>query len=172
MSTFQYQTRGSSDQCSLKGRNAMNESIFDYMMTSLRSDKDEKFAQFVLDNPNLRFTDGHGMHAGLIDSESELKKSSEMTHGKDRRQMNVRTFVAVPDLSRGETVPVLEHILKTGETTVEGVREVTYNDYPLNKDIEHMIYSTNRALDFWEDRSIGESSKVILNRMKNGHINK
>lgn len=174
MSTFQYQTRGSSDQCSLKGRNAVNESIFDYSMSSFRSGaihKDEKFTQFVLDNLNLRFTDGYGVHSDLVQGDSDLRNRAELTHDRERQQMNTRTFLAVPNLSKGEPVPVLEHVLKSGELTSDRnghVRDIAYQPLPLNRDIEQMINSSNRALNVWDDRSIGESSKVILNRMRNG----
>lgn len=173
MANFEADTRMKSDVCAQNGKNEMNSTMFNYTMSSFRNsdlNKDKTFEQFVTDNKNLRFKDGLSPAANLIDVDSRLRLNIELTHDKNRQQMGIRNFVAVPDMSRGEPAPILEHVLQSGEpTSVCGpLRETMYFEYPMNIGIQQMVSSESRALNTWDEFAIGESSKDILKRMRTG----
>jgi len=153
MSKFENFTRGDFDLCP---SNKINTSINDYNMTSYRIEADSEFLDLVSENRNLRFTDGNGMNSKLVDVDSKIKNEIEQTHDKEKRQVNIRNFVASPNLGKGESVPTLEHVLQSGESTSAcgGIREIMYKKTPLNYSTTNMINGNNMALNKWDNQLI------------------
>jgi len=168
---FQGNTRSKFDQCAGIGKDAMNTSFYDYTMSSFQSGTDRnKLGEFVTSNKSLHLKGAWGPEPNLIDVESRLRNNVELTHDKERRQMMVRSFVAGPDMGRGELLPTLEHVLQSGQSTTSCVptREAMYDEFPLNPTVAHMVRANNLALNSWDTPPIGESSKDILRRFKSG----
>lgn len=165
MSQFESFTRGNFDLCP---SNKLNTSIHDYFMTSFRSEPDEAFMDFVSENRNLQFTDGKGLKSKLVDIDSKIKNDVEQTHEKKKTQVNIRNFIAGPNLGKGETVPTLEHVLQSGENTsmCGGIRETMYKKTPLNYSTTNMFNGNNMALNRWNQQLIGQSSKDILKSIR------
>lgn len=172
-SDFQGNTRSMFDQCAGGFKEAMNTSVYDYTMSSFRSGLGAdrtKLNEFVTSNKNLHLKGAWGPEPSLIDVESRLRNDIELTHDKERQQMAIRSFVAGPDLGRGELLPTLEHVLQSGQSTsvCAPVREAMYSDFPMNPTVEYMVRANNLALNSWDAPTIGESSKDILRRFKSG----
>lgn len=182
---FQSNTRSMFDVCAGGNKDVMNTSVYDYTMSSFRSNpgteegskarQEEHLAklnEFVASNKNLHMKGARGPEPSLIDVESRLRNNVELTHDKERRQVAVRNFVAGPDLARGELLPTLEHVLQSGAGLGAGacapVREAMYDEFPMNPTVAHMVRGNNLALNSWDAPSIGESSKDILRRFKSG----
>lgn len=170
MSSFENNTRLSNDEN--LADNVQNRMIHEYLMTSYNTLPDDIFHDFVANNRNLQFTDGKGIGPEFIDADSEIKNNQELTHDKRKKQMSVRTFLASPNLGRGESVPILEHVLISGENTSAcgNVREAMYYKYPMSLRTSKMIEDNNNALNVWDYPIIGENSKDVFKRMKNGQF--
>lgn len=168
-SVFENDTRLTSDECAKRGRDDLNNLWHEYSMSTFRNSdihNDATFERFIFDNKVNAYT-GNGPSSALIDMDSQLRFSAALTNDRSKKQMSMRNFVAVPDLSRGESAPVLEHVLQSGRPTICGpARESMYFEYPMNNGIRDMVIAEGRALNTWDERSIGESSKDVLKRMR------
>lgn len=113
------------DSCAVQARNAENESVSAHCLTNYHqpvcSRGKEAVHDFMIENPNLRITDGYGVNGCIIDRESAILQS-KLVQPRQRKQLTVREFLAVPDLSRGGCAPGLESQLQQGsDTTVHKV---------------------------------------------------
>jgi hypothetical protein len=111
----------SADQCARKAKCETNSSIFDWVVTNYHagvcSDDKKKVDNFMINNTNLRLVDGYGVDGCIIGDENKLKLIQELSHPREKIQLNRREFTAVPDLSRGVTIPGLEGQLQQGNDT-------------------------------------------------------
>lgn len=150
-----------------------NSLIHDYLMSSYRPNNNDSTFRGIIENNYINYNDGIGLNTNFIDIDSDIKNNIKITHDGSKNQMNIRSFQAAPDLSRGMTSPEMEQILISGEDTTLGckLKEVAYFKYPANENTLHYINGTNSALKKWSNnRSIGQSSKDIYLKMKNGEF--
>jgi hypothetical protein len=147
-----------------------NNYIHDYIMTSYYKDIDDDFKNLTMSNRRLQYSDGKGISSSKIDIDSQIKNDIITTHDKEKKQFNVRNFQASPSLYKGEPVPVLEHILQSGQSTTvsnnSGVREHMHNIAPLHPSMYNLINGEQQALDIWKNYNIGQNSKDILKRIR------
>jgi hypothetical protein len=115
--TFNWENRLTSDQCARDARNRENKEAEEYSLYNYFHDGDcgaERRKDFVCDYPNLWYRDGYGVaNKCVIDKDTKIARG-ELTHGREKRQANIRTFHAVPDLSRGCLLPNTESRLIQG----------------------------------------------------------
>lgn len=115
---FDYENRLTSDTCAQNTKESGNKQILKYTTYNFYGDCDNtELTRISTQCPNLHFRNGYGnSSACMIDSDS-VARFSTITHGPERRQMNVRSFVAVPDMSRGCLQPDIESYLLNGQDT-------------------------------------------------------
>lgn len=117
MRYFEQSDRIGSDGSALDARMRENISIHDYKMQNRiiqPTDIKEKATQIVNDNPNMRWTDG--MDPKVIDINSSIRYT-EQTNIKEKQQLNIRYFHAIPNLAKGSHKPDIESELMNGETS-------------------------------------------------------
>lgn len=123
---FDWENRLSMDSCALLQQGRDNQSLLDYNTFNFyNSDPvcteppQSKQQELVAKYPNMRFRTGYGIADGCtIDQDSALRNDADaMTHGRERRQLQTRTFVAVPDTQRGIAAPTIEYVLQQGQDT-------------------------------------------------------
>lgn len=131
MRYFDNGTKVSMDPCAVEAREHDNVSIANYKTFNASNPttdrracdaKRQELATIMGDNPNLRYHEGVGGAAlpCFIDDDTKLRMMGEWTSARERNQMFLRFFHAVPDLSRGTLIPNMESFLKNGiDTTYE-----------------------------------------------------
>lgn len=128
MKSYHWENKLSMDECALLAKARENESIVDYITYNFYTNGDyeermQELNQVAWDNPNLRFRDGYGVASEqLINKDSETRYNVALTHGPEKRQLVVRSFTAVPDISRGSYAPNTESYLLNGLDT-SGIRQ-------------------------------------------------
>lgn len=168
---FNWENKLSQDACAQLSRQRENEGINDYVMFNFYKEDckktAEKLEKFAYDNPNLRFRYGYGVaDACVIDNDSVSRYSTELTHGPEKQQLQMRNFHAVPDFSRGTLAPNTESLLINGLDT-SGEREC---DRLTEKDFNRFVpyvdcfdkFIENAAIALPEMNSIGANSRDIV----------
>jgi hypothetical protein len=115
---FDYENRLTGDTCAQAQKESGNNEIFGYNTYNFYGDCDStKLKEMAADCPNLHFRNGYGFTSSCtVDTDSAVRFPVN-THGPERRQMNVRPFTAVPNMSRGCLMPDTESFLLNGEDT-------------------------------------------------------
>jgi hypothetical protein len=120
MRYFDTGNRVTQDDCAQEAKLNENTSIMNYRLynpygVEACEKKIEKLNALVADNPNLRFRDGYGVaQPCLIDQDSRLRNETVSTNVREKQQLSVRFFHAVPDVSHGAFIPNTESLLKIG----------------------------------------------------------
>jgi hypothetical protein len=71
----------------------------------------------MLDN-NFTIREGYGYASGCtVDTDSELRLNSAVTHNKERQQLCARTFTGCPRLTYGGLIPNVESRLRNADDT-------------------------------------------------------
>ena len=123
MRVFELENRLGSDECAMKNRELVNDSIKNHSLYNMFFTSDCKYDKtcmnnFMTDNPNLHFRDGYGFASScVVDSDSEMRNNSRITHDKTKIQLCSRWDQAAPDLGRGGLIPNVESRLKNAEDT-------------------------------------------------------
>lgn len=116
MRYFEFSDRLTADTCALAARNRDNASIQDYLLQrrSILPDRimDRAF-ELLHEHPNLRIHDG--LDPQMIDVDSSIRHSIQ-TNPREKEQLGMRTFHAVPNLARGVHKPDLESELINAES--------------------------------------------------------
>ena len=115
---FDYENRLTGDTCAQALKENGNKEMLDYNTYNFYGDCDNnKLAQMAADCPNLHFRNGYGVtSACTVDTDSAVRFSKQ-THGPEKRQMSVRPFTSVPDMSRGCLMVDTESYLLNGQDT-------------------------------------------------------
>jgi hypothetical protein len=118
MSSFFFENKLTTDSCATSARERENQSIRDYQLFNFYGACDNSnVASFAAANPNLTYRNGYGVSSACtIDQDSTVRLTC-LGHGPERRQLPVRNFVAVPDMSRGCSLPDTESYLINGQDT-------------------------------------------------------
>lgn len=163
------------DPCAIEARERDNASITNYLTynsaapcsdRNICNAKREKLAAYMGENPNLRYHEGVGDTAlpCYIDDDSRLRHKAEWTNTRDRNQLFVRFFHAVPDLSHGTLIPNMESFLKNGiDTTYDRQCDrLTEHNFdrimPLNSCVSQHFEKRNDAVPEWTSQ-FGKSSR-------------
>jgi len=113
--------RLSMDPCALVNREQGNVSVTNYMLDPLRApactDAKTKINAFAAQHPNLRMRDGFSAQGCMIDTDTRLRFSRGSQQGMPQGPLVTRTFVAVPNMARGLSRPVLESQIQQGVDT-------------------------------------------------------
>ena len=116
MRYFEFSDRLGSDSCALAVRNRENVSVQDYHLSRRKVLPDrmmDRAFEIVHEHPNLRIQDG--MNADVIDIDSSIRYN-EHTNQREKQQMSMRYFHAVPNLARGAHKPDVESELMNAES--------------------------------------------------------
>ena len=115
---FDFENRLSTDTCAQNVKDQANKELANYKTYNYFGDCENATLQSMAAScPNLHFRNGYGFtSACTVDADSAMRFPVQ-THGQERRQLNVRPFTAVPDMSRGSVLPDVESRLKNAEDT-------------------------------------------------------
>lgn len=128
---FIAENRLTQDKCALLTKELQNKSVEDYNLYNFYStsqcpssqdecyqNKMEKFNDFVLTHPNLRYKDGYGnFNSCVIDNDSDIRLNRELTNFREKEQLCTRWSKAIPNYGRGGAYPNIESRLKYAEDT-------------------------------------------------------
>jgi hypothetical protein len=162
MRYFDFGNRLSQDSCALKASDNENQSVLDYNIYNTYNidaceKKNEELTRFIAQNPNLRYREGYGFaNPCLIDVDSQLRNQRVSTNGREKQQLGVRFFHAVPDVSRGAFAPNTESMLKSGRVDTTDERQcdrVSEKDFdrfvPLNSCMSSFIHQQAHVTPDW-----------------------
>ena len=174
MKYFDWENKISMDPCALLTKDRENESIIDYNTYNFYGNCEDNIAKlidFSSQYPNLRFRDGYGVaNSCVIDAESEMRMSSEVTHGPEKRQYQVRNFQAVPAYNRGSCAPNTESYLINGmdTTLLRQCDRLSERDFerfePLLGCIEKHLAAGVAAIP--DEQRIGANSRDLVRNMR------
>ena len=123
MPLFDADNRLTSDACATRNKDAGNAGIADYTFAFLRAERPAAGVGSLprshplarsLQHRNLQPWDGYGWNPAAMDTDSQLRVDSEVTHPRSKIQLAKRVFQAAPDLSHGQASPELELRLIAG----------------------------------------------------------
>lgn len=117
---YDFENRLTTDTCAQKVRESNNTEISNYNLYNYFGDcENDALQKMAAECPNLHFKNGYGFtSACTVDTDSAVR-FQVMTHGHEKRQLNVRPFTAVPNMSRGVFVPDVESaLLNSQDTTI------------------------------------------------------
>jgi len=120
MASFLFENKLSVDACALGAKERENQSIRDYQLFNFYGSCDSSNVQeFASKNPNLTFRNGYGVTSSCtVDTDSAMRMTC-LGHGPEKRQLSTRNFIAVPDMSRGCSLPDTEtYLLNAQDTTL------------------------------------------------------
>lgn len=132
-----------SDACAIEARDLQNQGITTYMTSYLRPDatcdaRESASARAIETRSRTQWM-GYGMDSCRVDEDSALRQApGGLTNLRGRQQLSARTFLAVPDLSRGQQRgvaddegPGLQGALRTGmdTTLLNACSRVTEKDF-------------------------------------------
>jgi hypothetical protein len=156
---FDWENRLTADTCAQNVRNEENKDILSYNTYNFYGDCDRKIA-LANECPNLHFRNGYGFtSACTVDTDSAVR-FSQQTHGPEKRQVNIRPFTAVPDMSRGScSIDTESYLLNAQDTTI--IRECNRVDpgdrfTPLLDCVQDYVRGYG-----YLDRNIGADSREI-----------
>lgn len=174
MRYFDFGNRLSQDACAQVVRENENQSALTYSIYNTYNieaceKKNQELNEFIAENPNLRYREGYGFgNPCLIDNDSKLRNEAVWTNPREKQQLNVRFFHAVPDISHGAFIPNTESMLKVGalDTTeqrqCDRVTEKNFNRFvPLNNCMRGFVQGYADATPDWEGQ-FGQSSREIV----------
>ena len=109
------------DDCAQNARERDNSDIYNYNLFNFYGSCETgttQVSEFAAQHPNLKFRNGYGYaSACTIDNDSKTRMTC-LSHGPEKRQLPVRNFTAVPDMSRGCAIPDTEsYLLNSLDTT-------------------------------------------------------
>lgn len=106
-----------------------NRVIHDYFLLNHRRSRPCTGGEYGLWN-------GFGLERSMVDSDSEIR-TMQQTHFGERHQTAVRTFHAVPDLSRGRHLPAREsQLLQGGQVTTDARNCRSTEDNTVERDFD------------------------------------
>jgi hypothetical protein len=123
--TFNWQNRLTSDSCARKATEQANKEFEEYNLFNFYNGGrcSDKLRDFACEYPNLWFRDGFGVADACVIDESTKTQHGKLTHGREKRQANIRTFHAVPDLSHGCLLPITESRLVQGTCSSHHIKK-------------------------------------------------
>jgi hypothetical protein len=108
------------DGCALKTKSLTNDSVINNRLYNFYYNKDcscPVLDDIAMEN-NFTVREGYGYASGCtVDTDSDLRLNSTLTHDKSRQQLCSRTFSAVPSLNKGGIIPNIESRLKNADDT-------------------------------------------------------
>ena len=139
----------------LENRSMINYDLYNYYYT--HDCKCDLFTDTILDN-NLVAKDGFGFTPGCtVDTDSELRNNSKMTHGKEKIQLCSRWAQGVPNINKGGLVPNLESRLLSPDDTSD-IRDcnklseksyIPYTFYNMVPCLENNIQNPEHIIEKW-----------------------
>jgi hypothetical protein len=157
---FDFENRLSADTCAQNVKEMANKELSNYRTYNYFGDcRNETLQKMAAECPNLHFRNGYGYaNACTVDADSAMRFQT-MTHGQERRQLNVRPFTAVPDMSRGCPMPDVESRLKDSQDTTVlrqcgRITEADFNRFtPLIGCVQDFVdgYAANNRFPVGED---------------------
>lgn len=174
MRYYDFGNRVRQDSCALNVRENENKSMFGYRVYNTYNidaceNKNKELTEFIAENPNLRYREGYGFgNPCLIDNDSKMRNMSTWTNVREKQQLNVRFFHAVPDVSRGAFVPNTESLLKSGGLDTTEARQcdrVTEKDFdrfvPFNNCMSSFVHTQAKVTPDWAAQ-FGEPSRDLV----------
>lgn len=146
--TFNWENRLTNDQCAREAKDRENKEFEDYNLFNFYTGGicSEKLKEFSCDYPNLWYRQGYGTaDSCVVDSDTKIQRG-DLTHSREKRQMNTRTFHAVPNLSRGCLLPVTESKLIQGSCE-KGSLKVKENECDILVEKQFAPYRFTPMLD-------------------------
>ena len=108
------------DTCALKNKALVNDSVINSQLYNYYFNKDcacPVLDDIALDN-NFTVREGYGYASGCtVDTDSDLRMNSKVTHDRGRIQLCTRTYQGVPNICKGGLVPNIESRLLNGDDT-------------------------------------------------------
>lgn len=108
------------DVCALKNKNIVNDSVIDNKLFNFYYNKDCEcpvLDDIAFDN-NFVVREGYGFASSCtVDTDSELRLNSAMTHDRQKIQLCARTFQGVPRLTNSGLIPNVESKLIFSDDT-------------------------------------------------------
>ena len=169
---FENETRVKDDECAKIAKDYQNVSMNDYSLwnnynTKCLKDADKQREEYSVNNLNLHFRNGYGFTTSCeVDRDTELRLNGKLTHEKPKTQLFTRSFVAVPDLSKGTAVPNLESRLMEGDDTSQvrechRLSEQDYNRFtPMLPYLKDTVQNPKNIITPWTFG--GDSSRDIM----------
>lgn len=108
------------DACALKNKALVNQSVTDNRLYNFYYNNhcDCSVLDDIAFDNNFVVREGYGnVSECTVDTDSDLRMGSAITHDKGRIQLCARTFGAVPNLGRSGLIPNLESRLKNADDT-------------------------------------------------------
>ena len=119
MTNFSNKEKLYNDKCYNETRDLQNEKLNNLYISNYTNCgcDDESVKDFTLSEPNIFYKDGYGFTNDCnVDNDSDLRLS-QLTQFKCRNQLKTRVYQGVPNKGRGQSIPVVESKLITGEDT-------------------------------------------------------
>lgn len=173
MKLFENEHRSGADDCAINAKDYQNSSISDYNMWNTYHNfpcdhsGDSEREEFATTNLNLRYRNGYGFTSGCyVDDDTEVRLNGKLTHERPKTQMFPRSFVAVPDLSKGIVLPGLESPLIQGEDTSQlrechRLAETNFDRFvPLVPCLADKVQNVKYIVEPWTHG--GESSRLMM----------
>jgi hypothetical protein len=166
---YNWENRLTQDACARQARELENESVLNYYSWNpLDCENMSKVKEFAFKHPNLRFRTGYGVADSCTIDDDSKTRMIPLTHGPEKRQMHIREFHAVPNLSHGCFAPVTESKLINGQNTSRLftdcaiLPEVDFNRFtPFTDCMRKFI---NGYSEYEEDARIGINTRELTRK--------
>lgn len=169
---FENEHRIGADECAIHAKDYQNASISDYStwntyMMKCNRKGERHLEEFANNNINLHFRNGYGYTNGCeVDNDTELRLNGKITHEKAKSQLFTRSFLAVPDLSKGLVLPEVESRLVEGDDTTQirecyRLTEVDYERFvPLIPCLRDNVQNPVHIIPPWTNG--GDNSRILM----------
>jgi hypothetical protein len=160
--TFNWENRLTSDECALKAKQQSNKEFEDYNLFNFYNGGrcSEKLRDFACEYPNLWYREGFGIADSCVIDESTKSQRSTLTHGREKRQANIRTFHAVPDLSHGCLLPITESRLVQGTCSTHNIQKC---DILSERDFNRFVPFSDCVKSYLDDFKPSDTLSIGVN---------
>lgn len=149
------------DVCALKNKTFVNDSVVDNRLYNFYFNNSctcPSLDDVAIEN-NYTLREGYGFTSGCtVDTDSDLRLNSSVTHDRGRIQLCSRTYQGVPNLNKGGLVPNVESKLKNSDDTsdirnVDKVMEKNFTQHsftPMLPCLTDNIQNTEHIIPTWQ----------------------
>jgi hypothetical protein len=122
------------DKCALKNKALTNDSVVDNRLYNFYYNNacDCSVLDDIAFDNNFTIREGFGYASGCtVDTDSDLRMGSAVTHDKGRIQLCARTFTGVPRLTNSGLIPNVESRLRNADDTsdIRNVDKISEKSY-------------------------------------------
>ena len=163
------------DKCAVQSKSIYNDSIAENRLFNFYYNKDCEcpvLDDIAFDN-NFTVREGFGYASSCtIDTDSELRLNSSMTHDRVRQQLCTRTYQGVPNVNKGGLIPNLESRLKSSDDTsdirnVDKVMEKNFTPLrfmPMIPCLEKNVQNPEHIIPKWQWGGSQTRSDMVSNQ--------